>query len=110
MNGPGAAHPKGVLEMSHFEVSDETMAALWAGLASDLEKLAPLDSAHESFMELMRCHFLHVICHFPHSAIVGVTSLTPGADNPFRIAISDKARGHLTATAKDFVLRFRHLH
>ncbi len=94
--------------MSHYLVSDEAMGSLWSGLERDFEELAVASGVGEALTEVLRLHFYHIICGFPHSAISSVVASTPGAPDTLRITVSDNLHGHLTATAQDFIRRFGH--
>lgn len=101
--GTAALQHEGPPPMSRFHITDEAIAALWNGLAFDLQELAPSPDAAKRFLKLARHDFLRMLANFPEDVLAGVTYTAPGTGKQvFGIVLSDRFHGDMTLAAKSF--------
>lgn len=89
--------------MSEFQTADEAVAALWDGLARELDELAPSRNAAHAFMEVARHQFLGMLRDFPHDVLTSVTAPARGTGkHRLVIGFSSAFKGNLALAAKRF--------
>jgi hypothetical protein len=89
--------------MSQFQIADESITALWDGLARELDGLAPSQRAADAFLRAARCDFERMLADLSEDVLAGVIYPAPGTGKPILgIVLSDRFKGKVTCAAKRF--------
>ena len=89
--------------MSQFQIADESITALWDGLARDLEQTAPSRTSAQAFLEVARGHFLEMLRNVPHDVLTCVATPALGTGkHRLVIGFSSTFKGNLALAAKRF--------
>lgn len=100
MSRPWAAH-SGVA-LPQFDISDEAVAALWDGLAFELDELAAASSAPHLLLEVSRRLFLDMLANFPEHVLTCVTVPAFGTgESTLGVGVSGTFKRHFASAAQN---------